>query len=134
MFSLGKCRYGCQNVFYKNKPLVLDFVNCKCTSDINIVTNKHYIRLELSDSLLQFVQELDSFCKREIFGYRSMIDQGSILVKLPYRYKRYEIDFNNLSGSDVLVKDSVVSGTLEGVGVFQHESAYLFSFKLSALS
>lgn len=70
---------------------------CNVHSDVFQLKNKWYIRCILSGPLLTEFQNIDAFCSQHANEYKSCIHENTVLVKIPYRYKKFEADIENCS-------------------------------------
>ena len=124
------------STFYKitknNEPICFS-AELKCVSDVNVLGNKRYIRIEVTGVLLEFLKSVDNYCFNNFEKYTSTISNNSILVKLPFRYKKYEINYINQASSDDLYEGSHIKATIEVTGVYLSKYTSMCTFKMLTL-
>ena len=131
MFSFRSKQPGLHLVSYKNSPIVFSS-SALCSSDIFTIKNKYYIRLQFNDpATIQFLASLDFSCESQFPDFKSSLTNHSILVKLPFRYKRFQIHYSGTASSENLSLNSLVSVTVSVCGIV--DSSFC-SFKLTSLS
>ena len=92
------------NIFYNNSEFEFK-TRVKSVTDIITKDNRKYINVSVLDDLT-LLKELDMFFISKINNYESFIfDNNKMFIKLPFRYKRYNIKFNNINTCEVFEKD-----------------------------
>ena len=124
------------NTFYKIKKHNEDICftsELQCVSDVLVLGKKRYIRLKIEGGLLEFLKSLDSYCINTFEKFSSSISNDTILVKLPFRYNKYEIDYVGQASSDDFRDGELIKSTIEVTGVVMNKYSSMCTFKLTRL-
>lgn len=113
-------KYWNKNGYYqilKNGTSLIVELETKLRSDVIINQNKRYIRIETGE-FKKVVDAIDLF-----MDYNN--DNETMLLKLPYRYSKYEVSFENtdqtLATSHDIVKDMDVKIVIELRGGYNNQ-------------
>ena len=129
MLKVQHCAGGYFKVSLNGRPIHLD-VDLQCTTEVFELSKKKYFRAHVHGTFVDLLRSIDGACGF-IQNYKScMNDDNTILIKVPYRYKRFEVDFHNGTHSGFLAPHCTIHATLEGSGVFSMDNFAAFSFKL----
>ena len=90
-----------QNSVFYNRSLFEFDTKVECRSNIIEINNRKYINVKVLENL-EILKQLDRYCQSNIKNYLQYCNNENIIfVKLPFRYKRFDISFNNLLTSDL---------------------------------
>ena len=134
--KFGKMHNGACKVYDdKNSCIAFSIYNPTFASDVIIMNNYRYIKLKIDNSSLNHITMIESMCKEHCSAYTSAIHNDTILVKLPYRYNRYMIDYQNCT-SELFGRDkTAASVTIELCGIVTLSSGMITSsYKLLSLT
>jgi hypothetical protein len=110
----------------KDKPVSY---TCIAHSNAFQINEKWYIRLSIDP----IINTIDEACKNYAhcrnLVYNSCIFENSVLVKIPYRYKKFEVNTYNCTMYDFL-KDQNLTVKIEPVSLSFINDAYSCTFKL----
>ena len=132
MFSFALKNSSLYDVLHNNEKVVFTS-EVICDSDIFEHDKKKYIRVRVGDVTLQFLNSLNCSCSNFFSKFIPIINNRSLVVKLPYRYKRYQISYSGLASSDDFFTDNKIRATIEVAGVVIQPYSAFCSFKLTAL-
>lgn len=118
-------------VLLNNSPVTIT-IHGKCTN-IFQAAKKYYMNIEILEGI-ENLQEIDSLCERKIENYTSFIKNNILLVKLPFRYGKFEIDFKNVDSVDKLDTGSIFETVIECSGTFTDNCGTALCFKMKTLS
>ena len=87
-------------VMFKSSNTVFQFESTiECISNIIISDKKHYINIKLLNNE-ENIKQLDIYCKQIYSNYENSLYSNCIFTKLPFRYNRFTIQFENLKTSE----------------------------------
>lgn len=119
--------------------IVSDVLKCETIlqSDLFQLDEKWYIKILLSNNILNTIADIDNKClmyaQKQGYIYRSCIYENTLLIKIPYRYKRFEAKCENCSFYE-LKRNHKVDIEFEAVSISNiKESNYTCCFKLKNL-
>ena len=124
------------STFYKitkNNDTICFTSELQCVSDVLVLDKKRYIRLKIEGGLLEFLRTLDNYCNNNFEKFSSSISNDTILVKLPFRYNKYEIDYIGQASSDDFRDGALIKSTIEVTGVVMNKYSSMCTFKLTKL-
>jgi hypothetical protein len=125
MFTVKK------NLIYKSGKQFSTLAQCVCTSDVIIHDKKHYINVKIEPN--SDLKELDLFCQTTFKNFSSFLKNDIIFVKLPFRYKRYDIKFNNLTACGCFQKDETFKCELLCCGFININDYKSLCFKVTTV-
>ena len=134
MFNIRKSRDGCYTVQDAHGRPFSFTTNVVCITDILDINGKKYIRLQLEGGASEMLHNLDTYCSNMFSTYTNTIINESILVKIPYRYKRYEIRYITPASSDDLVEGARIKANLTVAGLYFTGTNCTCSYKLNEIS
>lgn len=111
--------------------------DCKLHSQPFTLNGKWYLRILIPQDKIDELKSLDTYCENYIVSrnkyYRRFIFENTILIKIPYRYKKFEVTTNNCTMYDLRNNDSVhVSFDTVAIGII-NDNAYVVHFKLNLI-
>ena len=88
-------------VMFKSSNTIFQFESdVKCISEIIIKDKKHYINVKLLNNE-HALHNFDIFCKQLHQNFKTTLNYNNcIFTKLPFRYNRFSIQFDNLKTSE----------------------------------
>ena len=106
------------------------FFNVKLISDIYQNSDKHYVDLDCS-SFITCINNIDNFAQTNFPNHiNSVSPNNTIRVKLPFRYNRYQIQWENLSTSGDIKANNYCNITIQIMGITKTDNDNSFcSFK-----
>ena len=133
--KFGKTIAGaCKLYTDAGSPLRIDAHNVTFASDVLILDNRRYIKMHVTDSLLEFIQDLESKCADHNTAYASSLHDNTILVKLPFRYNRYMISYTDATSQLLAHGKTAACVTVELCGLVTLQSGRITcSYKMIAL-
>ena len=118
-------------VSLNNNPIRIT-ISGKCTNIFQVST-KHYMNIEILEGLDR-LQEIDDLCKNKVENYISFIKNNIILVKLPFRYGKFEIEFKHVNSIDKLEDNSCFEAVIVCSGTFTDKYGTTLCFNMKVLS
>lgn len=134
MFHLSAPYNGFKKLTWDNSPLILDVVDTFCLTDIFQLEGKHYFRLKPHGSLVDYITRIDDFCDSQCQNYSRIISSDGILVKIPYRYKKYEVLYEDGANSGNIKSGNIINCSLAVLGVFSTQNITTCAFKLTSIT
>lgn len=109
--SINKIKYCRTQIFYDGQKLYINLPIMNCKNGLEEYYNKYQIKLEIDDEkLLKFLKSLEDNNKSHCMyksNYKSNIvkenDKYILILKVPYRYKKFELNV----GSDSIYLPTV---------------------------
>lgn len=95
-------------------------------------SKKYYMNVKVTEGINN-LNILDDMASKSIDNYNSFIRNGIILVKLPFRYGKFEINFKQVNSIDKLDEGSSFTATLQCSGIFTDESGTTLCFIVKEL-
>ncbi len=123
------------NIFYKGEKLNLLLNNIKCHTGIINDGNKYYIEFDLSDNhvtppIYRFLSDLERIfdkLDKETTYIRFLKRNGIWKIKVPFRYKKFEIDVykdNELTTTSDIKSEMYVNVNIELRNIWEYNDVY----------
>jgi hypothetical protein len=113
----------------KSNPISYE---CIAHSDAFLIGDKWYIRVSIDSG----INAVDDACRNYAEGrnltYKSCIFENSILVKIPFRYKKFEVNTYNCTMYDCF-KGQNLNVTIQPMSLSLINNSYICTFKLTSL-
>jgi hypothetical protein len=107
--------------------------NVECLSNIIQKDNKHYLSIKLLDNP-NILQDFDLFCAQNFQNYVYTVKNNCMFTKLPFRYKRFNIHFENLKTSECFQTGKKFKCRLQFGGFIEKENVVNSCFKIIQIS
>ena len=117
-------------VLFKSSNTVFQFESTiECMSNIIVKDKKHYINVKLlcNENILK---QFDIFCKQLYTNYENSLKLDCVFTKLPFRYNRFAIQFENLKTSEYLQLGKQFNCCLQFGGFIEKEQNVHACFKI----
>jgi hypothetical protein len=104
--------------------------NVKIASDKYIHNGKHYVLVDCT-SFIDTLTKINEFARTKFSNFSSCFDShnNTIVVKLPFRYNRYQINWKGLSTSGDILDQAYCNIDIQLVGITTSLSKCFCSFK-----
>jgi len=134
MFNLSAPYNGFRKLTHNNSPLVLDIVDTCCLTGIFQIAGKHYFRLKPHGSFADYVTTIDNFCESRCQNYtRALSSDDGVLIKIPYRYKKYEVSYEDGANSGNIKQGNIINCSITVIGIFSTQNITTCAFKLTSI-
>lgn len=105
-FSYDVSNFGTTSIAkitFNNKPIRLKLINAQIKKAIYQSNSKWYIRVHIVHSFSEFIQSLTEFTSKSLNVDIKEYDE--LLIKIPFRYKKFEIPFYSKDGRLIIYSD-----------------------------
>lgn len=117
-------------VMFKSTNSVFQFEsNVECVSQIIRKDKKHYLNIKLLENQ-QAIQQFDTFCKQLYHNYENSLKHNCLFTKLPFRYNRFSIQFDNLKTSEQFQVGKIFNCSLQFGGFVEIDQSICTCFKI----
>lgn len=103
-----------------------------CLSNVFCMDSRWYLRIKANNSIAVIDEQCEHYAQQKNLIYKSCIFENSFVVKVPYRYKKFEVQAYNCTLYDE-IKNKNAELDLQPVAISLVNGKHTLIFKLKTI-